>query len=150
MPGFFAKHPAELARAQAGNIGQGFHRQVVGQVFAGIGQGQLHAVGLGVQFQQGRQLRLLTAATLRNHQFACDAPGQVATQVGLDHGQCQVDTGAHAGAGPDLAVDHEQFIFLKLDVRVALAKGRRVDPVGGGALAFEQAGFGQHEDAHAQ
>jgi len=149
LTGFFAKHPAELAGAEPGNVGQGVHRQIMGEVFTGIGQGQLHAVGLWVQFQQGRQLRLLAAAALGNHQLACNAPGQAAAQVVLHHRQRQVDPGAHARTGPHLAVDNEQLVFFQVDIRIAFAKCRRMDPVGGGALARQQACLGQYKDAHA-
>ena len=47
----------------------------------------------------------------------------------------RVATASHAGAGPDLAVDDEQFVFFQLNIRVALAKRRCVNPVSGGALA---------------
>ena len=72
------------------------------QMLPGVGQRALDAVGLGIQFEQRRMLRLPAGAAMVNDERLRDAARQVRAEILLDHGQRQVDAGGHAGRRPDV------------------------------------------------
>jgi hypothetical protein len=144
-----AERAAELARAQVGSLGQLIHRQRLAQVALGIAQRLLDAVGLRLQLEQGRELRLAAAAPVVDHQVARDIARHLRAMVRLDHRQAQVDAGRHAGRRPDLAFVDEDPVFFHAQARIRALQVARQLPVGGGALAVQQAGFRQQEGAGA-
>jgi hypothetical protein len=97
----------------------------------------------------GRELRLAAAAAVVDHQLARDMARHRDAVVALDQGQAQVDAGRHAGRGPDLALVDEDAVLFHAQLRIGALQLARLRPVGGGALAVQQAGFGQQEGAGA-
>ncbi|MNI27410.1 hypothetical protein D3C73_811450 [compost metagenome] len=121
------------------------HRKGLGEVFLGVAEHGLDAIGFRRQFQQRRMLRLAAGAAVVHHQFLRHGPGQLGAVVLFHHGQCEVDTRGHAGRSPDRTVDHVDAISLDLDRRKPRLQFPGVGPVGGGPPSVEQAGLGHDE-----
>ncbi|WP_445623234.1 hypothetical protein [Lactiplantibacillus plantarum] len=70
------------------------------------------ALAVGRQVLQRRELRLAARAPVIDHHLARGLGGDLRAQVGLDHGQRQVDAGGDAGRGPDrAALDEDAVVF---------------------------------------
>ena len=95
--------------------------------------------GLGLAAAVEGRLRVVLDAELEHlaEVVAADLAGE---------GEGHVDAGAHAGGGDDLAVDHDALVGGDGAVAGQVVEG---EPVGGGALALEQAGGAEHERAGA-
>ncbi len=89
------------------------------------------------------------AAPLVDHQFARHRAGRLQAKILFQYRQGQVNPGRHAGRGPDLSVNHEDEVFIEQHVGVLLLELCRMEPVRGGALAFQQTRLGQNEGAGA-
>ena len=102
-----------------------------------------------LQFQQRRELRLAAAAAMIEHELARGLLRDLVAVILRDHRERQIDAGGDAGRAPDIAVAHEDAVGLELHLRIGGEKLPRALPMGGGAAAVEQAGFGEHEGAGA-
>jgi hypothetical protein len=74
LAGFLTKHPAELTWTQPRDSGQGINREVAAKILRCIGKRHLHAVGLCIQLQQRRELRLPAATPLMQHKLRVNIP----------------------------------------------------------------------------
>jgi hypothetical protein len=61
---FEAEHSTELARAQAGRVRELFNGETLRQIASGLLKRLLNAIGLSVDFQESRVLRLATRSPM--------------------------------------------------------------------------------------
>src|ERR1700744_3305702 len=69
LAGLLTEHPAELPRTQTRDLGERLDRQVATKILPGVRNGHLSPVGLCIELQQRRELRLATASSLIYHEL---------------------------------------------------------------------------------
>jgi hypothetical protein len=140
----------ELARRQAGPLGQRLDRQVGRRV---LGDPLLHlAERLPLRELGGElraELRLAAGAAQEHDQLAGDGEGGVAAEVVLDQGEREVDAGRDPGRGGEGAVLDVDRVGIDGDVRVLGGEVVAALPVGGDRPPGQQPGLGQQERAGA-
>src|SRR5580704_15129724 len=104
------KDAAKLPGAQARGLRQLLDRQWTVKVLLGVGESGLDAIRFRFKFKQSRELRLAPCPTMIEDELPGDRQRSLLTEVGFDQGERQVDAGAHAGRGPDLAVVDEDAV----------------------------------------
>ena len=77
-----------------------------------MGQRTLDAIGLGLQFEQRRILRLAAGAAMIDDQLLRHHPRDVRALILLDHGQGKIDAGGHAGRSPS---DNQGLVVLECE-----------------------------------
>ena len=112
-------------------------------------QGVLNAIRLGLQFKQGRMLGLSARAAMIDHELLRDRAGDLGAKVFLDHRQREVDTGRHARRRPHIPVDDKNPVFFQFHHWKPGLKFARMPPMGGRALAIQNARFRENESAGA-
>ncbi|CAN5271634.1 hypothetical protein BH20ACT3_BH20ACT3_08940 [soil metagenome] len=137
--------PGEVTFAHPGPFGEVGHAQVFGDV---VGEPPLQTGyrwgGGRLGPQLGAELGLAAGAAGEDHQVGGHGVGHLGAEVVVDEGKGKVDTGGDTGRGPAVPVAHVDLVGEDLDLgrpgqQVAMA------PVGGGAVAVEQAGGGEYQ-----
>jgi hypothetical protein len=145
LTGFGTKHATELARAEARSFGKQVDRQWLMKIASRKNQRILHAIGLRVEFQQSRMLRLTASAAMVKHQHLGDVAGRFGADVSLDHPKCEIDAGRHSRRSPNRAIGNEDPVRLHFDFRKAVLQVTGIKPMSCRTTTVEKAGFGERE-----
>eukprot|EP01136_Pigoraptor_vietnamica_P006590 Opistho-1_new@39680 len=141
------EQPLELSRRDAdggGDVGH-VHRPLDRRIHQPGGAGERRVLLLDAG---GQRQRLAVAAGARplHHELVRHLGGDALAVARLDQRQHQVERRDAAGAGEPVAVDDEQ-VLGERNLGELLADRREVLPVDGGAVAVEEARFGEREGA---
>ncbi len=104
----------------------------------------LDAPGRGDLLQRHAELALSAGPFQIHHELPGHPRRRRLAEVVGDEGEGEVEAGADARAGPHVALADEDRVGVDLDLRMLVGELPRGRPVGGGALAVEQPGGGQH------
>ncbi|MNH09428.1 hypothetical protein D3C79_688820 [compost metagenome] len=80
-----------------------------------------------------------------HHQLPRHVGRRLCAEVLFNHRQRQIDAGADAGRGPEGTVANKNAVAVDANTRIALLQPCGVEPMGGGALAFQQPGGRQNK-----
>src|ERR1700681_3666887 len=89
----------------------------------------LNSVGLRLELEKGRKLRLSAGTPMMDHHFLRNRPSEFRTDIPFDHRKYEIHRRCNARRCPYLAVDDEYPILLLLYLRITRLKFARVVPV---------------------
>ncbi len=117
-----------------------------------LGPGQQGCEGFVGQVGHGAfdELSLAAVAVGGEDEPAADGVGDLGAVVAADEVQAEVEGGGAAGGGEDVAVVDEEHVGFEVHGGEPGAEVLGPLPVGGGAAAVEDAGFGEGEGAAAE
>ncbi len=91
------------------------------------------------------ELRLPAGALEEDDELACDGERNIASEIVFHQRQCQIDSGRHAGGGPDAAVLNEDRVGIEPDLGEAFPELAAALPVRDRTSAVQQPGAGQQK-----
>ena len=106
--------------------------------------GERCAIG-HLRLQLRAELRLPAGALEEQHELPRHLPRHLRPVVLLDQGKRQIHARSHSRRGVDPILTHEDGIDIDAHLRIALGQAQAAAPVGGGALAVEEAGLCKDE-----
>ena len=140
------EHASEIARAHRHPPRQGVDGEIGPQVIGhpGLQVGERCAIG-HLRLQLRAELRLPAGALEEQHELPRHLPRHLRPVVILDQGKRQIHARSHSRRGVDPILTHEDGIDIDAHLRIALGQAQAAAPVGGGALAVEEAGLCKDE-----
>jgi len=76
---------SELAGAQMGHLREFFHRKLGVEIFARECESGLNSVGLRLELEEGRELRLSAGTPMMDHHLLRNCSSDLRTDIAFDH-----------------------------------------------------------------